>query len=398
MRRNSAHRIFKATTHSIATVDNLAKALGLNVSDFERIWEIPENERYKQQEIPKTSGEHRVVYNPCHSLRVVQRRINTRIFSNPYIIQWPSYLYGSIPSSLNPKDEFHSRDYIACAKMHCQAKSVLKLDIKNFFDNVHEDLVKEVFTRTLKYPDLVSDILTRICTHNSKLVQGALTSSYIAMLCLSSEEHETVRRLQRKNLTYTRFVDDITISSRSHDQDFSYAIRIIEDMLTDKDLQINNRKTEIQHASVAPLTVHGLRINFPEPRLPADEVRRIRAAVQGLETVSKERNYRQTYAYRKDFNRCMGRVNKLSRVKHGQHQKLVLRLKKILPLPSKREVDFVIAAIDRLEKIYEQKHTSYWYKKLYFHVGDRLNLVKRSFPNLVASLRSRMREIPPQYE
>lgn len=398
MIRKLRHNEFKAASGSISNISNLAKALDLTDDDFELVWQMPEEDRYKCKLIPKTSGEDRVIYNPCHHVRKIQRRINTRIFSNPHVIQWPDYLYGSIPSSKNVDDENRSRDYVSCARRHCQAKSLLKLDIKNFFDNIHDDLVNDIFTNVLNYPEHVSGVLTRICTHNSSLVQGALTSSYIAMLSLHRLEGDVVSRLRKKNLVYTRFVDDITISSKASNYDFTYAIRLVEQMLTEKGLQLNSQKTKIQYSSSVPLTVHGLRICFPEPRLPADEVRRIRAAVQNLEIVAHEKNYRQTYPYRKDFNRCMGRVNKLARVRHSQHKKLISRLNHILPLPSKREIDYIKPAVDKLEAIFNARKGSYWYRAFYFRVGDRLSLIKRSYPSLAAILRKRLKEIKPEYE
>lgn len=398
MKRKSSHNAFKAASGSISNILNLAKALDLKEEDFERVWQIPEGNRYKAKTIPKASGGIRDIYNPCSDVRLIQRRINTRIFSNPHVIKWPRYLYGSIPSTKNPNEETHSRDYVSCAKQHCQSKSLLKLDIKDFFSNVHDDLVFGVFFDVLKYPEHVSSILTRVCTHNTSLVQGALTSSYIAMLCLYGLEDDVVSRLRRKDLVYTRFVDDITISSKIANYDFSYAIRLVEQMLTERGLQLNSKKTIVQYSAMTPLTVHGLRICFPEPRLPADEVRKIRSAVQNLEIVAKEKNYRQTYPYRKDFNRCMGRVNKLSRVGHSQHKKLVSRLKAILPLPSAREVNFSKLAVDKLELIYEARKASYWYQSFYYRVGDRINIVKRSYPSLAGNLRKRLKEIKPEYE
>lgn len=398
MKRILAHRAFKVAAGSISSVDNLARALGLEVSDFEKVWDIPESDRYKSKEIDKSSGGKRVVYNPCAELRRIQRRINTRIFSNPDIIRWPIYLYGSIPSSSNKDDEYHSRDYVACAKLHCGAKSLLKMDIKDFFDNIHDGMVMDIFTDVLKYPEDVSMVLTRICTYQSRLVQGALTSSYIAMLSLYKDERSIVQRLQRKNLIYTRFVDDITVSSKISNYDFSFAINVVGEMLVNADLPINTKKTTIQYASSSPLTVHGLRICYSTPRLPADEVKKIRSAVQELEVVSREGNYRQTYPYRQNFNRCLGRVNKLARVGHNQHSSLVRRLAKIRPLPSAKEVAYVKRAVERLESTDESKRDSFWYKKHYYRASDRLNLVKRTYPSLARQLRARLTPISPNYE
>ena len=106
------------------------------------------------------------------------------------------------------------KDYISCARLHCSSKSILTIDIKDFFDNVHEVHVKEVFKDFLKYSDDVSSVLADICCMNSHLVQGALTSSYIASLVLFDIEGDLVKKLERKNLVYTRLVDDMNVSSK----------------------------------------------------------------------------------------------------------------------------------------------------------------------------------------
>ncbi|QXI42386.1 reverse transcriptase family protein [Pseudomonas wayambapalatensis] len=398
MIKDKAHRIFKASTSSISSLESLASALDLQVDDFERVWAKEESSRYTRKEIPKSGGGVRVVFNPCVEVRKIQRRVNTRIFSNPHVVKWPGYLYGSIPKSLNSEDELASRDYISCAKQHCEAKSLLKMDIKNFFDNVHDDLVYGVFKDVLKYPEVVSNVLTRICTYRSSLVQGALTSSYLAMLSLYKEENDVVSKLKRKGLVYTRFVDDISISSKVSGYDFSYARSLVEKMLLNAGLPLNSNKTKVLYATATPLTLHGLRICFKDPRLPPEEVRRIRAAVKEIEIVAGESNYRNTYAYRRNFNRCLGRVNKLSRVKHKQHSNLVRRLSKVLPLPSQKEVNYVQHALVKLEGLFQSRGDTYWYRKHFYQLGDRLNLVARSYPRLAEEIRRRLREVKPTYE
>jgi RNA-directed DNA polymerase len=328
---------------------------------------------------------------------MIQRRINRRILSNPRVISWPAHLYGSIPNQRDEGNEVVSRDYISCAKVHCGAKSMLKLDVKDFFDNVHRDLVFRVFRDLLKYPDPVSDVLADLCTFDSHLVQGALTSSYLASLCLHDVESYVVDRLAKKNLVYTRFVDDITVTSKVSNYDFAFARQIIEKMLLDKDLPLNNSKSKVVYGASEPLTVHGLRISFSEPRLPSDEVRRIRAAVKNIEVISAERSYRLTHAYRHDFNKCMGRVNKLARIGHNQHQMLVDRLLKVYPLPSKKDISRCIQIVSRLERDYPMKHGTYWYSRRFYLAHERLNVLKRLYPRMTKILRSRLRTLRPNY-
>src|SRR3546814_1107219 len=91
-------------------------------------------------------------------------------------------------------------------------------------------------------------------------------------------------------------------------------MQIIQDMLFSKALPINEHKVKRSTISTEALTVHGLRICFDTPRLPADEVGRIRAAVKTIELLAAEGRFRESISYRRSYNRCMGRVNKLKRV------------------------------------------------------------------------------------
>lgn len=232
-----------------------------------------------------------------------------RILANQKVVAWPSHIYGSIPNQYDEHQIETPKDYVACARVHCESKSVLTIDIMNFFDNIHMSKVENIFFRFFKYSAEVSKVLAEICCFEDRVIQGALTSSYIASLCMFDTEGKIVERLARKNLRYTRLVDDITVSSKISNYNFDYAQSTIERMLVDLELPINRSKTRIQFCSTSPLTVHGLRVAFKEPRLPSDEARRIRAAVQNIEKLAQEGQYRTSHSYRHDFNRCMGRVN-----------------------------------------------------------------------------------------
>ncbi|MFM0477378.1 reverse transcriptase family protein [Paraburkholderia strydomiana] len=363
-----------------------------------QVLQLPESEKYKRQETPKKDGSMRVIFNPHFTLRRIQRRINKRIFSNGHAIRWPSYLYGSIPNEHATDGTIIEKDYVACARNHCLSKSILSADIKNFFDNIHQDYVMDIFTDFFKYPDDVSDVLTQLCCYKSHVAQGALTSSYIASLILHDVEGDAVQKLKRKGLVYTRLVDDITISTKIIDYDFDYAKQIVENMLLEKELPLNSSKTRIQNISSAPLMVHGLRVAYAEPRLPSDEVRRIRSAVKNIETLAQEGAYRMSHGYRHDFNRCMGRVNKLSRVGHKQHANLVNRLRAIFPLPSKKDIERATRIIDKLASDFSMKRDSYWYWKRFYLAHERLNVLQRSFPIIAKKLRTRLKFLKSTYE
>lgn len=388
----------KVTINSLSSVASLCAALNITIDELAAARALTAQERYRPGSVPKKDGSERIVHNPHHLIRKIQRRINKRIFANQNVIAWPDHVFGSIPNddlSLSPAAE---KDYINCARQHCGAKSVLSVDIKDFFDNIHLDQVVGIFQGFLKYPSEVAKALADICCKDSNVVQGALTSSYIATLCLYEFEGDLVKRLRHKGLVYTRLVDDITISSKVANYDFGFALKKVEQMLHCADLPLNQGKTRIQYVSMKPLIVHGLRIDFSEPRLPPDEPKRIRASVRNLELMASSPGYRASRPYRKDFNRCMGRVNKLLRIGHNQHAALLARVQSVLPLPSHMDIARAGKQVTRLEQDYLKPNYSstYWFYKRYYVAAERLGILKRSFPKKAAELDARLVVMRPK--
>lgn len=386
----------KVASGSIGDRAALCATLSIAEAELAQALALSSEERYRANEIPKKDGTSRKVFNPHHLIRKLQRRINTRIFANPNIIAWPDFIFGSIPNQPNT-ESIESRDYVNCARQHCGAKSTLSLDIKDFFDNINRLQVENIFQNFLKYPTEISKILADICCKDDQLAQGALTSSYLASLCLFEHEGRSVQRLRQKGLTYTRLVDDITVSSKRTDYNFSFALQEITSLLQEAGLPINTEKTKIQRASMLPILVHGLRIDFTQPRLPPDEPGKIRAAVHNIELLAATPGYRASRSYRKDFNRCLGRVNKLHRVGHTQHPKLIARLKKILPLASHKDIERAEQLVARLERDCAKPNykETYWFSKRHNVASERLGILKRSFPKIAANLRQRLTAIRP---
>lgn len=386
---NSPKKIGNA---SIGNIRALAQTLSLTQQELDDASNLLVSSRFERREVPKSPGGVRVVYNPSPLLRRTQHRINTRILKP--LVQWPDYLFGSIPNSADPLNPL-SRDYISCAAKHCGAKSILSIDVENFFENVHRDYVFEIFHSFFHYPKDVAECLTNCCCHNDALVQGGLTSSYLATLALWDVEFSFVQSIRRKKLIYTRLVDDITISSTVSRYNFDDAKHQLREMLLKKGLPVNAEKTRIQYSGMAPLSVHGLRVSFSTPRLPADEVRNIRASVHNVVAMSKVNNYRTSSTYRSQFNRSMGRVNKLARVGHNKHKHLLSQLKNVLPLPSRRDIEKARRSLKWLENQPNANHKTRKYKRKYFINLHRIAIINRTFEDKAEKLLERMAIIRP---
>ncbi|MBI6512148.1 RNA-directed DNA polymerase [Proteus sp. PR00174] len=387
------------TPHSIAkkritSLKILSDTLSISESELIRINSLSDHEKYTELKVPKIDGTDRIVYSLNSDLRKVQYRINKRIFRE--LIKWPNHLFGSVPSNNDSNKDQIKRDYVACASLHCGAKSILKIDINNFFDNIHKDIVTDIFSNVLKIEGCALELITDLCCKGNFIVQGALTSSYIASLCLHDLEADIIKRAERKNLVYTRLVDDITVSSKLSNFDFSQIKSHIENMLANKDLPVNKNKSKILKESIQPLVVHGLRVDFEQPRIPSDEVKKIRASLHNLCNLAKKNNMRTSSTYRKEYNRCLGRINRLGRLNHNKHSSFIKIIEKIKPLPSWRDVQKTKAALNSLKASYSKgNNNKSWYIRKYHLTYYRTSILNRSteFHDMVIYLREKLKKI-----
>jgi len=218
---------------------------------------------------------------------------------------------------------------------------------------------------------------------------------------LHDVETTVYRRAKRKGLVYTRLVDDITVSSKVYDYDFSQIKKHIEDMLAEKDLPINIVKSGVFQVSTKPLLVHGLRVDHNKPRLPSYEVRKIRASLNNLIGNSIKNNNKTSLAYRVEYNRCMGRINKLGRLGHEKHAVFMGRIKKVRPMPSFQDVRECKKKIKWLEIQYSKGfNKSDKYFRVFQITGHVISLINRSdaFSTIAKELRTRLNKVKPDVE
>jgi RNA-directed DNA polymerase len=159
--------------------------------------------KYKERTIPKKNGGIRVIKPPNFGLKKIQRKILDEILCN-----YPQLdcVYGLIKN----------KSIVDNAKTHRKnAKfQLLTLDLEDFFSSVSSKNVMKIFKR-LGFNKENSSILTKLCTIDKSLPQGAPTSPYLAsMVCLKLDK-EIYSYCKRNKFTYTRYFDDISISGKN---------------------------------------------------------------------------------------------------------------------------------------------------------------------------------------
>ena len=187
----------------IRSVQALAVVAGVSADE---ITSVADNiaAHYRPVILRKDDDSIRECWDPSNVLRGIQGRLVSQLLRNVF---YPPYLHGSLPK----------RSYVSNANDHLGAKWCICMDVKSFFPSVAAELVHDaIWQKFFGCSDEVSERLTQLTTLNGLLPQGSLTASYLANLALWRHEPRLVRVLQDSGMTYTRYVDDISISARSY--------------------------------------------------------------------------------------------------------------------------------------------------------------------------------------
>lgn len=326
--------------NSIGSVDVLAKVLGVHPKILRDISEKA-NDSYTPFQVVSNSGKVRVVHEPKHYLKLIQKRINSRIMSG---VIFPDYLTGGVRDTELP------RDYIMNAGIHSGAQSIIKLDIKNFYPNIRGQFVRNVYKFFFRFPDLVVDQLYQLTTLHDRIPQGGCTSSYLANLVFYNSEYRIASKFRSKGWAYSRLLDDIAVSSNESlaRHEVTSLIRDVASMLTSHGLKLNNEKTTVltRNSKSEDFQVTGLWVKHGKPKLHRKERRFARQLVYVVEKEFEKDP--TTPEYSALWHRASGKVARLQRLGHAQAHSLRSRLREIMPLMNEQNALNLIAEVDTI--------------------------------------------------
>ncbi|WP_052125864.1 reverse transcriptase family protein [Bordetella trematum] len=295
----------------IGTLEALAYPLGLNAAALEDLARRADAMYRLAKEIVKPDGSVRHTYDAFKPLKVVHGRIKREILDQ---VAFPLYLTGSIKG----------RDYKVNATLHSRAKIVINEDISGFFPATTSQHVFDIWHRFFGFSEAVARCLTDLTTYHGELPQGAITSPALANLVFWRREPQLQAEFAAKGWTYSRYVDDIAVSSTigmaPHQK--TEAIRKVYGLLSGYGYKPKRNKHEITTAAQR-MVVTKLSINA-KPGLAQSERDRIRAAVHEVERLVSSGNSISTDSG--VYAKAMGRVTTLARFHPGEAAPLRQRL------------------------------------------------------------------------
>lgn len=308
----------------IHSIQALALALGESERLLERL-AIRSDRMYRH--VPQEKkGKKRDTYDAHEPLKRVQRKLVDRILSKAI---FPAYLHGGIRDLKSPRS-IHSN-----AIVHSGARFVILQDIRNFYPSILKSQVDALFRGLFGFGASVAALLSSICTRDGSAPQGASTSGYIANLIFWDVEPKIVGDLRDRGFKYSRFADDITISSSREpsSSELSGIVSTITGMLAAKGchqkrtklhMRVRGQGIKTGEAIFQPLTVTGLSVFNNTPSLTKLERKRIRSAVRQLEAMSE--SISDWVTLEPMYHRAMGRVGRLLACRHPDGEALKSRL------------------------------------------------------------------------
>ncbi|MFW6008790.1 MAG: retron St85 family RNA-directed DNA polymerase [archaeon] len=215
---------------TIKNLDDLANKIQLSKY---LIYHLTYNTKYfyKKVEKKKSQGGYRQLFCPSNKLKAVQAWILRKILEY-------------IPLEENAtafRKGMNVRDNV---EKHKENKFILCLDIKNFFDNIPKKWVYNFYLK-LGYNKHVSILLTNICTLEGHLPQGAVTSPSLSNILLKRLDRRISGYAGKRNITYTRYADDIALSSNDPAILENSKQFIINKIINDEGFKLNKAKTRM---------------------------------------------------------------------------------------------------------------------------------------------------------
>tara|TARA_R110000796_G_scaffold96719_4_gene203254 strand:- start:18301 stop:19395 length:1095 start_codon:yes stop_codon:yes gene_type:complete len=163
------------------------------------------------------------------------------------------------------------RNIATNARSHLTKKNLLNLDIAHFFETIETSWVERAFIK-LGFNDEVSKALAGMTTISGYLVQGFHTSPVIANLVAHEMDEEIADHCKTFKSTFSRYADDISISS---DQELP-SFKSIEEIISKYQFTINSSKSKFFKRGQKQF-VTGLSIfDDKHPRIPKRIKRLIR--------------------------------------------------------------------------------------------------------------------------
>ena len=287
---NYAQVLFDNKAPVIYNTTHLSQLVGYKKSYLKRAVHFNDY-FYKEYHIQKKNKKgKRIISEPLPSLKEIQFWILKNILETQKVSR---YAKAYIPkSSFDKALNFHKRQNI-----------VLNLDLQDFFGTITRDQVFDVFVN-IGYSNILSDLISKLCTKDNKLPQGAPSSPYLSNLIFKKYDDEISTYCNQKKIRYTRYADDLTFSG---DFDSNELQEKVIEILGNK-FTLNTKKTTVRKKGQRQ-TVNGIVVN-EKSQVVIEERKRIRLQMYYIKKHGLENHIQHVKIKQKNYlDHIFGKIN-----------------------------------------------------------------------------------------
>jgi RNA-directed DNA polymerase len=247
--------------------------------------EVSTTTHYRRFTIPKRNGSERVISAPRTRLKRTQHWILEHILQ-PIALADPAHGF------------VRGRSTVSNATPHVGAAIVVNVDLKDFFPTVTYRRVKGMFGK-LGYSEEVATVLGLLCTEPDiaetqldgityfvargprRLPQGAPTSPAITNALCRRFDRRIAGWAARHGFVYTRYADDLTLSTRDPDARIGSALAFLRKVVTAEGFTVHPDKIRVVRRGRRQ-EVTGVVVN-ERPAVVRAELRRFRALLHQID-------------------------------------------------------------------------------------------------------------------
>lgn len=331
---------FRHNYRQLRSLQDLAEFWGLLPSQLSYYaFHIKKGHRYTSFSIPKRNGRKRPIEAPRRTLKYIQRLIHESL----------TRVYGPHPAVHGFRS---GRSIVTNAQRHLGRRYVLNIDLADFFPSItRKRIYGRLVTDPYSFDPKVANLIASLSTNDYlQLPQGSPSSPVIANIVTAGLDHDLAKLCGSLRGRYTRYADDITISTSRGELSPELARYphasgtgqvIIGDRLTTviehHGFQINHRKTRLQSYWTRQMCT-GLVVNGSQASPPRSYLRRLRSLVDHWRTngwqdaaqVLHTNENRPLFNNRQDLmNHVIGKIGYLRMVR-GSNDRTSQRLEQIV--------------------------------------------------------------------
>lgn len=185
-------------------VDRIASEFGVAPDFVARIIRRADYS-YKTYSIPKKTGGERLISQPSRELKAIQRWVVRNLIS-------------ALPVHGAATAYRDGQGIVDNAGMHAKSKYSVKIDFRDFFPSLTRNDVTKILTANLhllqlKLSNEDIEVIASIVCRRGFLTIGAPSSPALSNALLFNFDSRVAEFCARRDLIYTRYADDITLSS-----------------------------------------------------------------------------------------------------------------------------------------------------------------------------------------